>query len=57
MVNGEYFGRWENGKRHGEGIFTYKKTNDTYSGYWQYGKKHGYGTYIYVKTKIKVIYL
>ena len=54
LVNGEYFGRWENGKRHGEGIFTYRKTNDIYSGYWQYGKKHGNGTYIYEKTKIKV---
>lgn len=28
---GEYYGYWENGKRHGEGLFTYP-SEDTYSG-------------------------
>jgi len=51
---GEYFGRFENGKRHGEGVFTYKKTKDIYSGKWKFGKKHGIGTYIFDATKMKV---
>ena len=50
---GEYFGRFENGKRHGEGVFTYKN-KDIYSGSWMYGKKHGKGTFIFAATKMKV---
>ena len=56
-VEGEYFGRFENGKRHGEGVFTYKKNKDIYSGQWKFGKKHGKGTYIFDATKTKVKYL
>lgn len=55
FIEGEYFGRFENGKRHGEGVFTYKKTKDIYSGSWKYGKKHGKGSYIFEATKMKVI--
>ena len=55
--DGEYFGRFENGKRHGEGVFTYKKTKDIYSGSWKFGKKHGKGTYIFDATKMKVLNL
>ncbi len=54
-AEGEYYGRFENGKRHGEGVFTYKKTKDIYSGSWKFGKKHGRGTYIFDATKMKVI--
>lgn len=52
MQEGEYFGRFENGKRHGEGVFTYKKTKDIYSGFWKYGNKHGFGTYTFFDTKM-----
>jgi radial spoke head protein 1 len=52
---GEYFGRFENGKRHGEGVFSYKKTKDIYSGSWKFNKKHGNGTYIFESIKTKVI--
>lgn len=31
-------GQWENGRRHGEGIFTYPN-KDVYSGWWAFGKK------------------
>ena len=51
---GEYFGRFENGKRHGEGVFKYKKTGNTYSGSWKYGKKHGKGEFIFNDTKMKI---
>ena len=53
-AEGEFYGRFENGKKHGEGVFTYKKTKDIYSGSWKYGKKHGKGTYIFDATKMKV---
>ena len=55
-AEGEYFGRFENGKRHGEGVFKYKKNRDIYSGSWKHGKKHGNGTYIFTDTKTKVYY-
>ena len=54
VVEGEYFGRFENGKRHGEGVFTYIKNKGVYSGSWKHGKKHGTGTYIFDSTKMKV---
>ena len=41
-----FIGHWENGQKHGEGIFTYLN-RDVYSGWWKYGIKHGKGTYIY----------
>lgn len=53
-IEGEYFGRFENGKRHGEGVFTYKKSKDTYSGFWKYGNKHGQGTYTFFANKLKI---
>ena len=43
---GEYFGiflilgNFVNGKRNGEGMFTYNN-KDIYSGNWKNGKKHG----------------
>lgn len=46
---GEYFGNFENGKRNGEGMFTYVN-KDIYSGYWKNGKKHGKGTYVFYDT-------
>jgi len=30
VAEGEFYGRYENGKKHGEGVFTYKKTKDIY---------------------------
>ena len=51
---GEYFGRFENGKRHGEGVFKYKKSGNVYSGSWKYGVKHGYGEFIFNDTKMKI---
>ena len=53
-VEGEYFGIFENGKRHGEGVFKYKKTNNVYSGSWKYGVKHGKGEFIFNATKMKI---
>lgn len=53
VKEGEYFGRFENGKRHGEGVFTYKN-KDIYSGQWEFGKKKGKGTYIFDETRMKV---
>lgn len=58
---GEYYGnsraiaigQWENGKRHGEGIFTYPN-KDVYSGWWAFGKKEGKGTYVYADTGMRV---
>merc|ERR1719454_277177 len=41
---GEYQGYWENGRRHGEGVFTYPN-GDVYSGWWKFGEKEGTGTY------------
>ncbi len=39
-------GHFENGRRHGEGVFTYLN-KDVYSGWFKYGKKEGKGTYIF----------
>lgn len=50
---GEYHGYWENGRRHGEGVFTYKN-GDVYSGWWKYGEKQGYGTYLFKETGMKM---
>ena len=33
----EYNGYWENGRRHGEGVFTYQN-GDMYSGWWKFGE-------------------
>ncbi len=51
---GDYFGRWKNVKKTGEGVYNYAKTKDLYSGSWFNGKKHGNGTYIFDETRCKV---
>jgi hypothetical protein len=38
-----YSGRWEKGKQHGRGTFTFAQ-GDNYSGEWEAGKMHGKGT-------------
>merc|ERR1712151_1437151 len=45
----------ENGKRHGEGVFTYQKTGDVYSGWWRFGQKEGHGTYVFKETGMKLV--
>ena len=50
---GDYHGYWENGRRHGEGMFTYT-SGDVYSGWWKYGQKEGYGTYVFKETGMKM---
>jgi hypothetical protein len=47
-------GFWENGKRHGEGIFTYLN-GDSYSGWWRFGDKEGTGTYFFKQAGMKVL--
>jgi hypothetical protein len=50
---GEYQGYWENGRRHGEGVFTYPN-GDVYSGWWRFGKKEGTGLYVSKDTGMKL---
>ena len=50
---GEYHGYWENGRRHGEGVFTYPN-GDAYSGWWRFGNKEGAGTYLFKETGMKM---
>ena len=50
---GEYNGYWENGRRHGEGVFTYPN-GDVYSGWWKFGEKEGTGTYQFKATGMKI---
>ena len=50
---GEYNGFWENGRRHGEGVFRYP-TGDSYSGWWKHGSKEGTGTYHFAKSGQKL---
>jgi radial spoke head protein 1 len=50
---GEYQGYWENGRRHGEGVFTYPN-GDVYSGWWRFGEKEGTGTYLSKVTAMKM---
>lgn len=50
---GEYQGYWENGRRHGEGLFTYPN-GDVYSGWWRFGEKEGTGTYSSKATGMKM---
>lgn len=38
--NETYYGEWKNGKRHGDGLYTYAN-KDVYSGKWENGRKHG----------------
>lgn len=51
---GEYYGQWQNGRRHGEGIFTYPN-KDVYSGWWAFGLKAGNGTYIFADTGMRLV--
>ena len=44
-----YVGEWKDGKKHGQGTYTYGKgkgEGDKYVGEFKDGKKHGQGTYI-----------
>ena len=41
-----YEGEWKDGKRHGQGKFTYA-SGDTYEGEWKDGKSHGQGKLTY----------
>lgn len=50
---GEYQGYWENGRRHGEGVFIYPN-GDVYSGWWRFGEKEGTGTYKSKETGMKM---
>ena len=45
--NGTYVGEYKDGKRHGQGTYTYP-TGDKYVGEWKDGKKHGQGALTYV---------
>lgn len=49
-------GNFLNGKRSGEGMFTYAN-KDIYSGNWLNGKKHGKGTYVFFDTQSRVYFL
>ena len=51
---GTYYGYWEEGKRHGEGVFTYKN-KDIYSGNWAQGEKDGKGSFIFERTGQKYV--
>eukprot|EP00826_Nyctotherus_ovalis_P009151 TRINITY_DN12405_c0_g1_i14.p4 TRINITY_DN12405_c0_g1~~TRINITY_DN12405_c0_g1_i14.p4 ORF type:complete len:147 (+),score=44.18 TRINITY_DN12405_c0_g1_i14:86-526(+) len=53
-IRDRYYGYWENGKKHGEGLFTYPN-GDTYSGWWKYGKREGKGTYTFAETGMKLV--
>ncbi len=50
---GEYQGYWENGYRHGEGVFSYSN-GDVYSGWFRFGQKEGTGTYFSEASKMKL---
>ena len=49
-----YYGYWEDGKKNGEGVFTYED-GDLYSGNWKNNKRDGKGTYIFFSTGIKYV--
>jgi len=46
-------GHFENGMRHGEGVFTYLN-KDVFSGWFKYGKKEGKGTYVFHDTGMRI---
>ena len=48
----KYVGEWEDGKLHGQGIYTYAD-GGKYVGQWEDGKFHGQGTYTYADGKIE----
>ena len=45
-TNGDYVGAWKNGKRNGQGTYTYA-SGSKYVGGYKDDKKHGQGTYTY----------
>jgi radial spoke head protein 1 len=51
---GHYYGHWENGEKHGEGVMIYVN-KDIYSGQWKFGNKDGKGTYIFADTGMKFV--
>ena len=46
-TNGDYVGAWKNGKRNGQGTYTYASGNK-YVGEFEDGKRQGQGTYYYL---------
>ena len=44
-ANGIYGGEFKNGKRHGQGTFTFANANDQYVGEWKDDYANGQGTY------------
>eukprot|EP00899_Mesostigma_viride_P006515 jgi/Mesvir1/15865/Mv03411-RA.1 len=44
-----YEGQWENGKRHGQGMYTFPN-GDIYDGGWLLDKKSGPGTYVFKES-------
>jgi len=46
-----YNGEWEDGKRHGQGIYRYIN-GDYYDGEWKDGRKHGKGFYLFANQGI-----
>jgi len=52
--HGTYYGYWQNGQRHGEGVFTYTN-QDVYSGSWKNGQKDGQGTFVFFTTGMKIV--
>ena len=42
---GKYVGEWKDGKKHGQGIFTYLDDFGKYVGEFKNDKRHGQGTY------------
>ena len=51
--NGEYVGQMKDGKRHGQGTYTYANGNK-YEGQWEYGLRHGQGTFTWASGSIYV---
>jgi len=48
LPNGDiYDGEYENGKRHGKGVYKFKKSKARYDGAYADNKKHGEGTFYY----------
>eukprot|EP00546_Thalassionema_frauenfeldii_P020876 CAMPEP_0178903642 /NCGR_PEP_ID=MMETSP0786-20121207/5266_1 /TAXON_ID=186022 /ORGANISM="Thalassionema frauenfeldii, Strain CCMP 1798" /LENGTH=853 /DNA_ID=CAMNT_0020575027 /DNA_START=141 /DNA_END=2702 /DNA_ORIENTATION=- len=41
-----YEGEWENGQRHGQGVYTWYD-GDLYTGPWREGKRHGHGVFVF----------
>ena len=54
--NGYYEGEFKDGKKHGQGVYTYP-SGDKYVGEWKNGEMHGEGTYTHANGyKEKMIF-